>query len=79
MIMGKPVIISDQTPWRGLAGMKMGFDLPLSRQNFIDAIVELAEMDDENFSSHFRHLDKRASDLIDAEGIRQRYKVLFDG
>jgi glycosyltransferase involved in cell wall biosynthesis len=43
---GRPVLISDQTPWRQLAARKLGFDLPLSdTPAFLAAIQQFAEMD----------------------------------
>jgi glycosyltransferase involved in cell wall biosynthesis len=44
---GCPVLISDQTPWRGLTPMRAGWDLPLSGHDaFIGALRQLAAMDD---------------------------------
>ncbi len=43
---GRPVLISDQTPWRDLAPQKAGLDLPLSDPNpFAEAITRFAQMD----------------------------------
>ncbi|MEO7387501.1 MAG: glycosyltransferase family 4 protein [Gammaproteobacteria bacterium] len=45
LLAGCPVILSDQTPWRELAGDKAGFDLPLGQpERFVAAIHELAAM-----------------------------------
>jgi glycosyltransferase involved in cell wall biosynthesis len=42
---GCPVLISDQTPWRGLLGANVGWDLPLSAEAaFVDAIRALCDM-----------------------------------
>lgn len=42
---GTPVLISDQTPWRGLAARKAGWDLPLDNpQAFVDVIEAFARM-----------------------------------
>ena len=39
LAVGTPVLISDQTPWRGLEMRKLGFDLPLANQaKFVEAI-----------------------------------------
>lgn len=39
LAVGTPVLISDQTPWRGLEMRKLGFDLPLDNQaKFVEAI-----------------------------------------
>ncbi len=42
---GVPVLISDQTPWRGLAARHAGWDLPLAdRQAFVDVLEAFAAM-----------------------------------
>jgi glycosyltransferase involved in cell wall biosynthesis len=44
---GCPVLISDRTPWRGLAADGCGWDLPLDEpEPWIDALRELAGADD---------------------------------
>ena len=47
---GRPVIISDQTPWRGLEAAGVGWDLPLdSPGRFTAAIEQMARMDQDTF------------------------------
>lgn len=41
---GLPVLVSDQTPWRGLAGAGAGWDLPLDEAQFADALRTLVAM-----------------------------------
>jgi glycosyltransferase involved in cell wall biosynthesis len=42
---GVPVLISDQTPWRGLEAKRAGWDLPLSRpDSFLEAIESFAAL-----------------------------------
>lgn len=46
LAVGTPVLISNQTPWRGLERSGVGWDLPLSKPNdFLAAIRAVAEMD----------------------------------
>jgi glycosyltransferase involved in cell wall biosynthesis len=48
LLAGCPVVISDQTPWRGLCEKKAGWDLALAAQErFVEALQKVAEMDDE--------------------------------
>lgn len=48
---GCAVILSDQTPWRGLAGKMIGWDLPLKDEDkFVVAIETMAAMDQESFN-----------------------------
>lgn len=49
ILAGRPVVISDQTPWKGLRAQKAGFDLPLNLQKFEEAFTELALMDNKQF------------------------------
>jgi len=47
---GCPVIISDQTPWRELLNMGVGFDISLKNEKeFIKAIKSYLYMDEENY------------------------------
>jgi glycosyltransferase involved in cell wall biosynthesis len=42
---GAPVLISDQTPWRGLAASMAGWDLPLTdRAPWVEAIESFARL-----------------------------------
>jgi glycosyltransferase involved in cell wall biosynthesis len=44
---GLPVLTSDQTPWRGLTELKLGWDIPLARQDeFIRILNVIAKYDD---------------------------------
>ncbi len=45
----RPVMLSVHTPWRGLAEARAGWDLPLVREVWIDAVMRLAAMDDEAY------------------------------
>lgn len=48
LLAGCPVVISDQTPWHGLAQKRAGFDVALDRpEEFRKAIQCLAAMDDQ--------------------------------
>jgi glycosyltransferase involved in cell wall biosynthesis len=45
-VAGRPVLISDQSPWRNLETQQLGFDIPLeSKPRFSEAISKLAAMD----------------------------------
>lgn len=50
LLAGCPVIISDQTPWRDLKKLNVGFDIPLeNKKKFIDAIKYYLYMDDKEY------------------------------
>ena len=60
---GRPVIISDQTPWRNLHGKMIGWDIALDQpQQFIHAIETAAAMDQEDFT----RMSKAAVDYAQA-------------
>ncbi len=47
---GRPVLISDQTPWHNLEAKAAGWDLSLQDKNtWIEKIMELTEADDDEF------------------------------
>lgn len=50
MLAGLPVIISDQTPWRGLSTRQVGWDLPLAQgQVWLDALQQSIDMDNDSY------------------------------
>lgn len=52
---GRPVLISDQTPWRRLAELQAGFDLSLqSPQQFVSALHQIIDMDESQLSQFFQ-------------------------
>lgn len=52
LIVGTPVIISDQTPWRGLEEIRVGWDNPLRDENkFCCAIQNIVSWDEEQMAS----------------------------
>jgi glycosyltransferase involved in cell wall biosynthesis len=52
---GCPVLISDQTPWRGLREAGVGWDLPLAQPaKFREAIQECLAMTEETFQDYSR-------------------------
>ena len=46
---GRPVIISDQTPWKNLREKNAGFDLELYENKFVEAIEEIAFMQQSDY------------------------------
>ena len=57
--LGRPVIISDQTPWKNLEEKKMGFDLPLDKpvlfSQAIQTMVDWGQVEWDGFSSEARN------------------------
>lgn len=75
---GRPVLISDQTPWRGLEAAGAGWDLPLSDPGaFRDAIVTLAGMDQPAFDALAGSALSYARTRIRASTLTEDYATLF--
>jgi glycosyltransferase involved in cell wall biosynthesis len=67
---GRPVLISDQTPWRNLQARHLGFDIPLKhRQGYHQAIQELAEMDQVTWNQWAQASWAYAADFIAHSGL----------
>ncbi len=78
-ISGKPVVISDQTPWRNLEERGVGFDLPLSDpQAWINAIEFFAAMDQEEYDKwSYRAWEYGREIQKNAEGLKEEYLNMF--
>ena len=66
---GKPVLISDQTPWKELGKIKAGWDLPLdSREGFEKALLQMLQMDQHEYNEWSKN----------AWGYAHRFMISFD-
>lgn len=75
---GRPVLISDQTPWRGLAARHAGHDLPLERpEAFAQVIREWAAMDAAAFEPWARGAAALAREHRDASTAAQDTLAMF--
>lgn len=75
---GRPVLISDQTPWRNLQEQHAGWDLPLNDQAaFIKVLQEVADMDNETFQQWSRGAWNYAKGFSDSSGLKEKYRELF--
>jgi len=76
--LGRPVLISNQTPWRNLQNEKAGWDLPLDQPElFIKAIEEAAALNQVGYNAFaetaFSFIKKR----IEKNNLLDNYKKLF--
>jgi glycosyltransferase involved in cell wall biosynthesis len=77
--MGRPVLISDQTPWRNLEAQKAGWDLPLSGPNGFRKSLETAVNWDQNgFDEWVKGSLGLAKKFIDQSDMRLNYLKLFN-
>lgn len=78
LIVGTPVIISDQTPWRDLEKAKAGWDLSLQREElFKESIQRIVNMDETEYNELSVSSRKYAIEKIGLEKLRESYHVLF--
>ena len=75
---GRPVLISDQTPWKGLMAKNAGWDLPLNdKAAFVKAIEHMAQMDQNMFDGMCRSAHKMAENYVHSQNFVEQYKGLF--
>lgn len=75
---GRPVLISDQTPWLGLAAKKAGWDLPLTDPAaFGRAIAEIAQWDQAHFDQWAQAAWQYAHHFIENPELQRQYLKLF--
>lgn len=79
MLMGKPVVISDQTPWTDVNG-NGGFAISLNdKKTFISALNELVRMDEKQYSVLSEQIEKYIKDKLNIDEIIHQYINTFDG
>jgi glycosyltransferase involved in cell wall biosynthesis len=76
--LGKPVIISDQTPWRRLVAAKAGWDLPLDRpEAFSAAIGTAAAFGQDEYAAWCRGVRGYVADYLNSLNLKEEYSKLF--
>jgi glycosyltransferase involved in cell wall biosynthesis len=75
---GRPVLISDQTPWKSLAKYKAGWDLPLTApQQFAEVIEKVAAMNNDELGEWCKGAWDYCKCYSDRSGIKEKYLQLF--
>ncbi|GAB2680714.1 hypothetical protein GCM10027036_39000 [Flavihumibacter cheonanensis] len=75
---GKPVLISDQTPWRNLEAGNAGWDIPLDRKDrYWKALDQLAIMDQTAYNLWSAKARSLAQQYVEQAGFRTKYEELF--
>ncbi len=75
---GKPVLISDQTPWRNLAAQKVGWDIALDKpQLFLHAIEQAACFNQQVYDEWSHHAWGLAKNYVEQLNIKEDYIKLF--
>ncbi len=75
---GRPVLISDQTPWLHLQKEKAGWDLPLQNKNdFTEAINAVAAYQQDEYDEYAKGAWNYAANYISNKLSREQYFKLF--
>jgi glycosyltransferase involved in cell wall biosynthesis len=75
---GKPVVISDQTPWRNLAESHAGYDLALQGlPRFREVLQAFVDMDQDQYSNWSVGARNYLEKKLDHDSVIQGYKNLF--
>ncbi|MBC7848843.1 MAG: glycosyltransferase, partial [Chitinophagaceae bacterium] len=75
---GKPVLISDQTPWRGLMASNAGWDLKLDDLNgFTNAIKTATTWSQEEYNEWSKAAWNKANEAADHSILKEQYKKIF--
>ena len=78
LLAGRPVLISDQTPWLHLKEQNVGWDLPLKEPvQFIAAIETAAAWNQQTFDEWCGNAWQYAKKFIDNPVLKQQYLQLF--
>ncbi len=80
LLAGKPVIISDQTPWRQLQEKKAGYDISLNNPPlFQEAIQRFAMMAPQEYNEWSHHAAEFARAYRQNNNIKEQYSDVFTG
>ena len=74
---GRPVLISDQTPWRELEKENCGYDFPLDESLFADKIGKMAELDEDEWREMCDAAGEKAQAFCGDERNLKAYRVMF--
>ena len=78
LLAGRPVLISDQTPWLQLQKDNAGWDLPLDRGKFEDAIRRAANFNQQQFDCYATGAWLYAGNYINQSISKEKYYTLFE-
>lgn len=76
---GRPVLISDQTPWRNLEAQRAGWDLPLNHPAAFTAVIaRAAAMEQDELLCWCKAAWQFSHDFICQSDVKQTYLKLFN-
>lgn len=75
---GRPVLISDQTPWKNLKDNRSGWELPLdATQDFTTALQQAVDWNQADFDSWTKAAWNKAHEFIRNPELEKQYTELF--
>ncbi|HMQ34327.1 MAG TPA: glycosyltransferase [Chloroflexaceae bacterium] len=74
---GRPALVSDRTPWRGLAERGAGWDLPLEHGPWLAALQALVEMGQAEYEGWSRGARRHAAAFVAAPALVEANLALF--
>ena len=78
LMVGTPVIISDQTPWRYLREANAGWDIPLSdKSSFVAAVNAVVAADSLEQEKMTGAASAYALEKLNIEGLREKYSTIL--
>ena len=79
LMVGTPVILSDQTPWNDINKFHAGWALPLSNKSgFSMAIQKIIDADNEQQNINISLVKKYVTEKMEIEIIREKYKTALN-
>ncbi len=79
LLNGRPVLISDHTPWKNLPEKKIGWDIPLAEERlFVEAIEVAAGWNQAEFNEHCKASWRFASFYLHSSDLKKEYLQLFE-
>ena len=79
LLAGRPVLISDQSPWRDLESRGAGWDIPLDRPDrFRSVLQECVDMDSERYAQLCASAARFAREQLNSERVMQDSRELLN-
>lgn len=75
---GRPVLLSDRTPWSGLQSQHLGMDLPLEEQAWQDAVTDMMCWDHKRWDHVQAACISQHQALVSSPDLLQANLALFD-
>jgi len=78
LVYGCPVLISDRTQWRDLAGMNVGWDLPLENpEKFAEILTRCVNMGHDEYERLSKNARRYGRELMQSQDILEQNRRLF--